>query len=240
VDRKRTDYYPIMLDMRGRRCLVVGGGPVAERKTMGLLDAGADVTIVSPRLTARLAALAEDGVVKARRREYRIEDLQGVWLVYAAASDRAANAQVAEDAAAAGVWANIADRAEEGDFITPSVVRRGGLVLAVSASGASPALASRIADELSDRYGNTYDAYTDWLGRLREAALLTIEDAAVRRRALRAALEVSEQEWRGDTDEAALKSRLLRLIAACGAGQDEQGETGQETGHAGESGISGG
>jgi len=237
VGRKRTNYYPIMLDVGGRRCLVIGGGPVAERKTMGLLEAGADVTIVSPRLTARLAELVEDGAVRAARREYRTEDLQGAALVFAAASSRETNERVAKDATAAGIWANIADRAEDGDFITPSVVRRGELVLTASASGASPALASRIADELSDVYGESYAAYADWLRRLRETAMLVVADAAERRRVLRAALDVAEREWRGDADEAAIRTRVegLQRLTSAAAGRDGH-EQMDDTGMSGKSG----
>jgi precorrin-2 dehydrogenase / sirohydrochlorin ferrochelatase len=218
MGRKETKYYPVMLDVAGKTCLVVGGGPVAERKTLGLLEADASVKLVSPGLTARLAQLAADGVVQARQGEYRIEDLNGAWLVFAASSNQETNEQVARDAAERGIPANVADRSDGGDFITPAVVRRGDLVLAVSLSGASPSLASTIAAELSGRYGDWYIDYAAWLRRLRELALQDIADNAVRRRVLQSALDVDEAEWRGDTNEDRLRARL-RLLAASDGGE---------------------
>ncbi len=216
MGRKVTKYYPVMLDVAGKTCLVVGGGPVAERKALGLLEADAAVRLVSPGLTERLAQLAEEGVVQARRGEYRIEDLDGAWLVFAASSNRVTNEQVARDAAARGIPVNVADRSDGGDFITPSVVRRGDLVLAVSLSGASPSLASTIAAELSDRYGESYEDFAAWLRRLRELALQEIADRAVRRRVLQSALEVEEAAWRNDTNEDRLRARLRQLAASVG------------------------
>ncbi len=225
MGRKASKFYPIMLDVAGKPCLVVGGGQVAERKTLGLLDADAAVRLVSPDLTPRLMQLAEDGVVQVRQGEYRIEDMNDARLVIAATSDQETNERIARDAAARGIPANVADRSDGGDFITPSVVRRGDLVLTVSLSGASPSLAAKIAAELSDRYGESYEDYALWLRRLRELALQDVADIAVRKRVLRAALEVEEAEWRSDTDEDKLRARLRGLTA-----------DGGETGIAGENG----
>src|SRR5690606_2880021 len=169
-------------------------------------------------LTARLAQLADDGVIEARRGEYRITDMNDVWLVFAAASSHETNEQVMKDAEARGIPANVADRSDGGDFVTPAVVRRGDLVLAVSLSGASPSLAARIADELSERYGERYEHFAAWLRRLRELALQDIADPAVRRRVLKSALDVEEADWRGDTNEDRLRARL-RLLAASERGE---------------------
>ena len=203
-------YYPIMLRLEGELCLVVGGGPVAERRTRGLLDAGARVRLVAPAVTEGLKRLADEGYITWNRREYREEDLDGVRLCFAAA-DRATNLRVSGDAKRRGIPVNAADDREAGSFAVPAVVRRGRLVLAVTASGASPALAGRVARELAERYGESWADYTEWLHRLREAVLASVPDARARRRLLRAALEVPEAEWRRDLASGDLAARIRAL-----------------------------
>jgi len=205
-------YYPIMLRLEGETCLVVGGGPVAERRTRGLLEAGAGVRLVAPSVTEGLRRLAEEGYIAWMRREYREEDLDGVRLCLAAA-DRETNRRVTGDAKRRGVPVNAADDREAGSFAVPAVVRRGRLVLAVTASGASPALAGRIARELAERYGESWADYTEWLHRLREAVRASVPDARARRRVLRAALEVPEAEWRRDLAGGNLAARIRELAA---------------------------
>ncbi|REJ19017.1 MAG: siroheme synthase [Paenibacillaceae bacterium] len=206
-----TRYYPIMLRLEGEQCLVVGGGPVAERRTRGLLDAGAAVRVVAPAATEGLERLASEGYITWVRREYRDEDLDGVRLCFAAA-DREVNHRVAEEAMRRGILVNAADDREAGSFAAPAVVRRGRLVLAVTASGASPALAGRIARELAERYGESWADYAEWLHRLRDAARAAVPDARERRRVLRAALDVPEAEWRRDLADGNLAARIRELM----------------------------
>lgn len=158
-------YYPVMLNVQGRRCLVAGGGPVAQRKVQGLLECGAEVVLVSPAVTPSLAELARQGMILLLAREYESGDLTGSMLVFALTNQRQVNAKIAEEAARAGIPVNVADEAEEGDFILPAVVRRGPLVLTVSTSGASPAYAGRIKDELAERYDEDLISYVaGWEG----------------------------------------------------------------------------
>lgn len=206
-----TKYYPIMLRLEGEICLVVGGGPVAERRARGLLEAGAAVRVVAPALTEGLEKLASEGYIACVRREYRDEDLDGVRLCFAAAS-REVNRRVVGEAKRRGIPVNAADDREAGTFAAPAVVRRGRLVLAVTASGASPALAGRIARELAERYGESWADYTEWLHRMREAVRASVPDARERRRALRAALDVPEAEWRRDLEGGDLAARVKALL----------------------------
>lgn len=203
--------YPVMLRLEGERCLVIGGGKVAERKVRGLLEAGAEVCVVAPHLTPGLEQLAAEGMIGAVRREYREQDLEGAKLVYAAAGSRDVNSRAAADARRLGIPAGVADCPEEGAFVTPAVVRRGKLILAVTASGASPALAAAIADELAGRYGESYEDFTEWLGRLREAAMTAVPDSLLRRRLLREALALPETQWREDTNEERIATRIRTL-----------------------------
>lgn len=182
-------WYPVMLNMVGKRCLVCGGGQVAERKIRGLLEAGADVRVVSPAASSGLRSLAEQGRLTWQPREAEPEDIEGADFVFAAADDAAANRHLAAAAGKAGVPVNLADDGEAGDFLLPAVVRRGRFVLTASTSGASPALASRIARELADKYGPEYEIYADALREIRRIVLTRVPDAAERRKLLSAAAD---------------------------------------------------
>jgi precorrin-2 dehydrogenase/sirohydrochlorin ferrochelatase len=177
-------YYPVYLDLSGRLCLVVGGGAVAERRVSGLLEAGATVRIISPTLTPPLQEQAERGVIAYRQGLYAPSSLEGVVLVVAATDSRAVNAAVIADARAARIPVNAADAPEEGDYIVPSVVRRGELCVSISTGGANPMLAARLAEEMESRFGPEYTVYVELLGQMRNYIKSKTGVAAVRRRAL--------------------------------------------------------
>lgn len=182
--------YPVILKLEGMRCVVVGGGPVAERKTAGLLEAGAgSITVISLSFTQRLQLLAEEGRIRAEMKAYAKSDLEGANLVFAATDSREVNARIARDAAEAGILANTADEGAGGTFVTPALVRRGDLLLAVTTSGASPILAARIRRELEERYGPPYEAALRELKRLREQLKASVPDPGERRELLRLAAE---------------------------------------------------
>jgi len=191
-------YYPIFLDLADRPCLVVGGGPVAERKVESLLAVGARVTVVSPTVTARLAAWADAGRTTHRARAYREDDLAGARIAFAATDDAAVTEAVAADARARGVWVNAADEPARCDFILPSVIRRGRLAVAVSTGGASPAAARAIREELD--------------GYLTERHAVLVDLAADARADLRArAVSASPRRW-----QRALGDRRVRRLIADG------------------------
>jgi precorrin-2 dehydrogenase/sirohydrochlorin ferrochelatase len=156
-------YYPVFLDLRGARCLVVGGGKVARRKVEGLLEAGAAVTVVAPVVVPLPAG------VEIHRRGYISEDLDGVTLVIAATDDPVLNARVSHEARARGMWVNVVDDPEQCTVVFPAVVRRGALQIAISTSGASPTLARRLREALEVAYGPEYGELTALLWQLRRA-----------------------------------------------------------------------
>ena len=143
-------FYPIYLDLRGRRCLVVGGGPIATGKVRGLVDAGAVVTVVAPESGADVAAWSEAGRIVWHRREFRSDDLDAQFLVYAATDDRDLNASIYRIADQAERVANAVDDLDHCNFIAPAVARRGSIQVAVSTAGNSPALAKQIRDRVHD------------------------------------------------------------------------------------------
>jgi uroporphyrin-III C-methyltransferase/precorrin-2 dehydrogenase/sirohydrochlorin ferrochelatase len=162
-----TPFFPVALNLQGRRCLVVGGGTVAQRKIDALLDAAAQVVVVAPRISGEIEALGLLRALEIRLREYRPDDLDGVFLVVAATDDRAANARVAADARERGVLVNAVDDPDNCDFITPAVVRRGDVQVAVTTGGASPALARHLRELLERTLPPEYAALADLLAEVR-------------------------------------------------------------------------
>jgi precorrin-2 dehydrogenase/sirohydrochlorin ferrochelatase len=148
--------HPVFLDLAGEPVVVVGAGAVAERKIAALLESGARVTVIAPKATPRLLALAEGGEVRLLARPYGPGDLAGCRLAYVATDDPEVSRAVRAEATALGVWLNVADQPELCGFIAPAVVRRGDLTLAVSTGGASPALARWIRERLEADFGPEY------------------------------------------------------------------------------------
>jgi precorrin-2 dehydrogenase/sirohydrochlorin ferrochelatase len=161
-------YYPVFLRVTGCRCLVVGGGSVAQRKVESLLQAGADVTIVSPDLTETLCSWASSGRLHLQQRDYQSSDMNGQLLAFAATDDEALQQRIAADAATAGVLLNVVDRPALCSFIVPALCERGDLLIATSTSGTSPAMAKRICRQLETVFGPEYETALLILGRLRE------------------------------------------------------------------------
>lgn len=156
-------YYPVFLDLRGRNCLVVGGGAVATRKVEGLLSAEAKVTVVSPDITPGLRAHVDAGRVAWRAREFTAADLEGALLVIAATDHREVNQHVAVEARRRGLLVNAVDDPPNCDWIAPAVVRRGDLVVAISTGGRSPAFARRVRQDLEKFLGDHYALLLDLL-----------------------------------------------------------------------------
>jgi precorrin-2 dehydrogenase / sirohydrochlorin ferrochelatase len=164
-------YYPVQLDIRGRRCLVVGGGGVGTRKVETLLSCGARVTLVSLEVSDKLRRLSNRGDITLRERAYAASDLEGVFLVIGATDDEDLNRRISTDAAAFNVLCNIADRPEKCNFILPAIVQRGDLVLTVSTSGKSPALAKKLRTELERQFGEEYALLLKLMGAIRRRLL---------------------------------------------------------------------
>jgi precorrin-2 dehydrogenase/sirohydrochlorin ferrochelatase len=161
-------YYPAILDVAGRTAVVVGAGKVGEGKIEGLLRGDARVRVISLTATDTVRSWAAEGRIELARRAYETADLDGAFLVIAATEDNATNVKVFEDAEARQMLCNVVDVTHLCNFILPSIVRRGDLAIAVSTSGASPALARRIRLALEECYGDEYAVALELLGALRE------------------------------------------------------------------------
>jgi len=149
-------YFPVFLDLKEKRCLVVGGGPVAERKVKNLLKAEARVQVVSPELTGPLSRLKEERKIAHLSRAYRKGDLRGALLVIAATDDRAVNERIFREATANRIPVNVVDDPAHSSFIVPSIVQKKDLLVAVSTSGRSPALARLLRQKLEKEIGPEY------------------------------------------------------------------------------------
>jgi precorrin-2 dehydrogenase/sirohydrochlorin ferrochelatase len=197
-------YYPIYLNMHGRRCLVVGGGIVAERKIATLLEVGARPTVVSPVITDIIARWVKDHAIELIARRYQPSDLAEHEIAFVATDDGAVNAQVFNDGRRLGVWVNAADDPAHCDFILPSVLRRGDLTVAVSSGGTSPALSRTIREELELYFTEEYE--------------LLVELAAEARLELQARrVSVPFETWRralsGDVRQLLMRGDLTRAKA---------------------------
>jgi siroheme synthase-like protein len=160
--------YPVNLLVRGRRCVVVGGGRIAARKIEALLDAGAEVHVVAPELVDELAAARDAGRITTTERPFEPADLDGAWLGTTATSTAAVNRAVFDAGEARGIWVNAADDPEHCSFTLMSVVRQGDLVVTVGTGGRSPALATYLKDHVTQEMGPEWAVLLDLLSEARE------------------------------------------------------------------------
>lgn len=210
--------YPVNLKLVGRKCLVVGGGQVAERKVAALLEAGADVFLIGPELSPQLAKWAAVGRLRHEAADFRDEAVTGCLLVFCATSSPAMNRRVAAVAKAAGILVNVADSPDLCDFTLPARLQRGDFTLAVSTHGSSPALARDLRDELAGWLGEEYGVYLAIVGRIRREWQKCSDDSAERCRRWReargfdlAALELLRQ---GKIKEA--EDRIRHVVGGFG------------------------
>ena len=211
--------YPIMLNLQGQTCLVVGGGRVALRKAAGLLEAGAAVRVVSPRFDPAFEGLG----VELVRRAFEPGDLEGVFLVVAATDREETNRLIFEGARERRLLVNVVDVPHLCNFEVPAVARRGALTLAVSTSGSSPALAAVIRKRLEDLFGPEYGELTAHLGALRGKILRKVRDPECRRLILKrlGGIEVLDALHEGGIARA--KEHIADIVAESGIDVDTAG-----------------
>ena len=143
-------YYPVFLDLKGKHCVVFGGGLTAEGKIAKLHDAGAQITVISPHLTDSIQAAVQRGEMEWLAREYQPGDLTGAFLAIAATNVRSVNQSIFQEAEEQGVLLNVVDEPSQCNFISPATVNRGPVTVAISTSGASPALARKLRETLGN------------------------------------------------------------------------------------------
>jgi siroheme synthase-like protein len=209
--------YPVMLELSGRRCVVIGAQAIGEGKVEGLLAAGADdVLVVEPSVDDRFDGVAE---VRVERRAWRSGDLEGAFLAVASSDDGVARAAIAREARARGVLVNVVDDIPHCDWAAPAVVRRGDLVLAIGTGGVSPAVARLVRERLQAEFGAEWVDVLRVVGEVRRATLPSLPDLRTRARRWQTALDLDEaaglvRDGRADELRTRLRERLLDGVAA--------------------------
>jgi precorrin-2 dehydrogenase / sirohydrochlorin ferrochelatase len=160
--------FPLFLKLRGRKCLVVGAGKIAESKITGLVETGAVLHVVAPQATERISGWAGNGQIWWHKRRFRPSDLSGCFLVVAATSSRALHKQIFRLATRRNILCNVVDVPELCDFYYPAIVERGALQIAISTAGQSPALAQRLRKMLESQFGSEYEEWIEQLGTERQ------------------------------------------------------------------------
>ena len=203
-------YYPILLNIQDKKCLVVGGGNVAWRKVCSLKEAGARVTVVSPEFCPEMGK--ETGIERIQQK-YEEGFLNEVLVVIASTDDEEVNKKVYYDAVKRGILVNVVDRPEFCSFIVPATISRGDLNISISTGGASPALARNIRESLEKQFGNEYGEFAKLLSETRRKILSEISDESIRRDILQRIAGLDMLEIIKQKGIAEAKKKILRIIS---------------------------
>ena len=171
TQRFNMSFYPIFVQLEGKKVVVVGGGNVAHRKVLALLECGAAIYLAGRELTPELKQMVEKREIHFLGREFKDEYLNNAFMIIAATDDKDLNHQISTSAREKGVWVNAVDQPSDCDFIVPSILKRGDLQIAISTSGKSPALARKIRKGLEAQFGQEYETFLAMMGRLRKEIL---------------------------------------------------------------------
>ena len=192
--------------------MVIGGGKVAEQKVRTLLRCGARVVLIGPSITAWLKSQSRSGRIIYRKRSYRSQDLEGAFLVVAATHDREVQEKIAKHARKSRLLVNTVDRPELCSFISPSVLTRGDLTIAISTGGKSPALARRLRQDLGKKIGRSYGDYLSWMSSLRKTIQREVPSPNRRRRIFYRILNSGLLEQLQKGNRSAAKRRLSSVL----------------------------
>jgi len=205
-------YYPVNLDIRNRKCLVVGGGGVGTRKVMTLLECGATVVVISPAVTAKIDELSKNDLIKLEKRGFKLTDLDQMFLVIGATDNPELNRQIHTEAERLGMLCNIADRPEECNFILPAIVNRGDLIIAISTSGKSPAFAKKMRKDLEMEFGTEYAEFLKLMGGIRNKLLSQDHEPEAHKPLFEKVIQRDLVKMIKDRDIAAVNSLLFEIL----------------------------
>lgn len=205
--------YPIFLNLIARKCLVVGGGSVAERKIFSLVENGAEVYVISPSITYKLKDLVNKNQIVYCCREYCSDDLENVFLCIGATDNVEVNARVASDCNKRNIICNIIDDPTASTFIVPSIVRQGDLAIAISTGGKSPMFTRRLKEKLEKEFGPEYGKYLNLMGELREEIINNIPDSQKRYQLFRNLVDSDILKLMREGDEVKLKERIHECLS---------------------------
>ena len=205
--------FPVSLELDGRRAIVIGETAVREGKPSGLISAGAHVVVVASGPAGALDALEPEGRAKVLRRGYEAGDLAGAFICIASSANADEREAIWQESRREGVLTNIMDDIPHCDWAAPAVIRRGDLILSIATGGKSPALARRVREELSERFGPEWAEALDILGDVRSQTNPEFPELRDRSRRWLAALDTDElaslvREGRGGEARERLLARL--------------------------------
>lgn len=187
--------FPAFINLEGKKCLIIGGGKVAERKIANLFTYNAVIKVVSPKVTERIRKWEEEGLITVALRQFREEDLCGMFMVFGATDDSNLNREVARLCRERGILLNAVDDPGNCDFYVPSVVRRNSLVVAISTEGKSPLFARKMREELETFIPEGYGWYVDILGEIREIVKREVDDINKREEVFRQLVNEEILAW---------------------------------------------
>jgi len=209
-------FYPLFMDLKDRPVLVVGGGPVAERKVESLIEAGAAVTVVAPDVTAGLQKCAESGSIRILRRKFEESDLTSARLVITATGDVGTQERVAAAARARNIPVNTVDQPRLCDFIVPATIRKGDVLVAISTSGKSPALAAALRAKLENIITDDDARAARVLGEIRSEVHARFSDSARRKEIFERIVDSGILDWIRECDDTAALKRVRDIIERLG------------------------
>jgi precorrin-2 dehydrogenase/sirohydrochlorin ferrochelatase len=167
-NKHSSGYFPVFLEIKDKKVVVIGGGVIAQRKIETLLEAEADIIVASKKINHQIRKYEEKGRIRIIGHEYAKNLLENVFMVIAATDDSELNHRISQDAMEKGLLINAVDQPKDCNFIFPSVLKRGDLVLAISTSGKSPALAKKLREQLEQEFGDEYEILLNIMGYLRQ------------------------------------------------------------------------
>jgi precorrin-2 dehydrogenase / sirohydrochlorin ferrochelatase len=202
-------HYPLFLDISGKSCIVTGGGKIAERKVVMLLKFNAEVKVISPKINRALSKLLELGKIKVIEREYKDGDLNEASLVFAATNKKEINERIKNEAALKGILVNVVDDPVLCDFIVPSIVKKGPIVIAISTSGVLPSLSKKLRKEISEHISKDYVKYVQIVGNFRKLLIETVKDKK-KRAEIMAEINMTDMKELIHLNAKEIKARFLK------------------------------
>ena len=208
-----ADLFPIFVAMNNQRCVVVGGGQVAERKVENLLEYSVHIDVISPEATPKLQNWAEKHLINWIARGFQPTDIQEAFLVFAATDDPRVNRKVAGLCQEKGILVNAVDDPAYCDFYIPSTIRRNSLVLAISTEGKSPAYAKRLRKQLEESITDLHGKFVDLLGEQRELVKQRVPDIETRRAIFEALANLDILDLIAQGDDEQIRERIEECMS---------------------------
>jgi len=174
-------YYPIMLNIENKKCLIVGGGDIAYRKILELMDYGACIIVVSPNINEDIKVFVDNKSINYIHDRYDKVYIENAYIVVASTNDNKVNNDIFRDCSEKGILVNVVDDPKNCSFIVPSKIRRGDLTISISTNGKSPTLSKSIRKELEKKYDEDYEMYLNILGDMRQEVMKKVKDYSKRK-----------------------------------------------------------